>query len=142
MKQIFLAKKFSLPTLSTVEYSSGYLLFIWYLTICFWIDLLHLYKYTKIKVLDSREITSLPETKKMWWTWHVISVIAKNKQHTQHQTHLHVQWKFTTPNQLASPSAPLIDVLLIINILFFSTSEVFTCNQHLEFVDQPIPEKL
>ena len=31
--------------------------------------------YTVIKVLNSREITSLWE-KKMWWTWHIISIIA------------------------------------------------------------------
>ena len=31
MKQDFLAKRFSLPTLSTVKYSSGYLPFLLYL---------------------------------------------------------------------------------------------------------------
>ena len=40
------------------------LFYIWYLTICFWIDWVHVYKYMKIKGLDSREITSLPESKK------------------------------------------------------------------------------
>ena len=34
------------------------------LTIFFWIDWVHVYKYTKIKGLDLREITSLPESKK------------------------------------------------------------------------------
>ena len=40
--------------------------YICYLTICFWIDWVHVYKYTKIKGLDSsmREITSLPESEK------------------------------------------------------------------------------
>ena len=41
---------------------------------CFWIDYVW-YKYTISKVLDSREITSLSE-RKMWWTWHIISIIA------------------------------------------------------------------
>ena len=44
------------------------LFYIWYLTICFWIDWVHVivYKYTEIKGLDSstREITSLPESTK------------------------------------------------------------------------------
>ena len=40
-------KVFLRPTLSTVEYSSGYLLFISYSTICFWIDWVHVYEYTK-----------------------------------------------------------------------------------------------
>ena len=42
------------------------LFYIWYLTICFWIDWIHVHKYTKIKGLDSsmREITPLPESKK------------------------------------------------------------------------------
>ena len=37
-KQDFLAKSFSIPTLSTVKHSSLYLLFISYSTICFSID--------------------------------------------------------------------------------------------------------
>ena len=39
-EQDWLPKSFSLPTLSTVENSSGYLLFISSSTICFWIDLI------------------------------------------------------------------------------------------------------
>ena len=53
------------------------------------------------------------------------------------------QWKFTTANQLATPSAPLIKVLFIKILLFLDP--LFQSNQHLqaiEFVDQPIPEKL
>ena len=58
------------------------------------------------------------------------------------------QWKFTTPGQLASPSAPLIEVLLIKILLFFDHWGVhlFQSNQHfqaIEFMDQlPVPEKL
>ena len=51
--------------------------------------------------------------------------------------------KFTTPDQLATPSAPLIEVLLIKILLFLD--HLFQSNQHfqaIEFVDQPIPEKL
>ena len=81
------------------------LFYIWYLTICFWIDWVHVYKYTKIKGLDSstREITSLPESKK------VMNMAC----HFSHRWKWNVQWKFTTPDQLATPSAELIEVLLI-----------------------------
>ena len=48
------------------------------MTICFWIDWVRVYKYAKIKGLDSREII-ITEWKKKWWTWHVISVIAENE---------------------------------------------------------------
>ena len=62
-KQDIFAVSFSRPALSMVKYSSVYLLFISYSTICFWIDWIRVYKYTKIKGLDSREITSLPKSK-------------------------------------------------------------------------------
>ena len=42
----------------------------------------------KFKGLNSRESTSLPEIKKRWFTWHIISIIAKNKPHAHHKTHL------------------------------------------------------
>ena len=92
--------------LSTVEYSSGYLLFISYSTICFWINLVRVLATTgntsaiagytlaciitrKFKGLDSREITSLPEMKNVMRTWRVISIIAENKPHSHHKTLLH-----------------------------------------------------
>ena len=108
------------------------LFYIWYLTICFWIDWVHVYKYTKIKGLDSREITSLPES-------------TKSDEHSMSfQSSLKMkQWKFTTADQLATPSAPVIEVLLIKIRLFLY--HWFQSNQHfqvIEFVDQPIPEKL
>ena len=106
--------------------------FIYGLTICFWIDWVHVYKYMKIKGLDSREITSLPESKK------------SDEHGMSFQSWLKMkQWKFTTPDQLATPSAPLIEVLLIKILLFLD--HLFQSNQHfqaIEFVDQPIPEKL
>ena len=113
------------------------LFYIWYLTICFWIDWVHVYKYMKIKGLDSstREITSLPESKKS--NEHGMSC------HFNHRWNWNVQWKFTTPDQLATPSPSLIEVLLIKILLFLD--HLFQSNQHfqaIEFVDQPIPEKL
>ena len=98
-----------------------------------------MYKYTKIKGLDSsmREITPLPESKKS--DEHGMSFRSSLKMK---------QWKFTTPDQLATPSAPLIEVLLIKIVLFFDHWGVhlFQSNQHfqaIEFMDQlPVPEKL
>ena len=43
----------------------------------------------KFKGLDSREITSLQEIKNVMKTWRVISIIAENKPHAHHKTHLH-----------------------------------------------------
>ena len=98
-KQDLLAKSFSLPTLSTVEYSSGYLLFISCSKICLWIDWFsttentsavagypHVYITRNFKGLDSREITSLPEIKNVMRTWRVISIIAENKPHAHHNS--------------------------------------------------------
>ena len=51
--------------------------------------------------------------------------------------------KVYNTDQLATPSAPLIEVLLIKILLFLD--HWFQSNQHfqaIEFVDQPIPEKL
>ena len=91
-----------------------------------------MYKYTKIKGLDSREITSLPESKK--GDEHGMSFQSSLKMK---------QWKCTSPDQLATPSAPLIKVLLIkivpfLDHLFQSNRQHF---QAIEFMDQPIPEK-
>ena len=96
-----------------------------------------MYKYTEIKGLDSstRElITSFPESEKS--DEHGMSFLSTLKMKI-------VQWKFTTPDHLATPSVPLIEVLLIKILLFFD--HLFQSNQHfqaIEFVDQPIPEKL
>ena len=90
------------------------LFYIWYLTICFWIDWIHVHKYTKIKCLDSsmREITPLQESKKS--DEHGMSFRSSLKMK---------QWKFTTPEQLASPSAPLIEVLCsLINFCDFKST--------------------
>ena len=91
MKQDFLAKSFPQPTLLAVEYSSGYLLFISYSTICFWIDWVCVHKYMKFKGLDSREITSLSKSK------NVINIACHfhyhwKKTHAPHKTHFHATW--------------------------------------------------
>ena len=81
----------------------------------------------------TREISSLPKSKK------VMNMAC----HFGHYWKWNVQWKFTTPDQLATPSAPLIEVLLIKILLFLN--HLFQSNQHfqaIEFVDQPILEKL
>ena len=77
------------------------------------------YKYTNIKGVDlsMREITPLPERKKS--DEHGMSFWLSLKMK---------QWKLTTPNQLATPSAPLIEVLLIKILLFLD--HLFQSNQH------------
>ena len=53
----------------------------------------------KFKGLDSREITSLPEIKKVI-NMHVISIIAENKPHAHHKNHLHALKVYNTrPSQ-------------------------------------------
>ena len=42
--------------------------------------------------LNSRKITSLPDTK----TWHVISVFTENKPYAHHKFHLHTMKVFIT----------------------------------------------
>ena len=50
----------------------------------------------KFKGFDSREITSLPEIKKVIYIWHVISNIAENKPHAHHTSHLHTMKVYNT----------------------------------------------
>ena len=61
------------------------------------------YKNTKIKGLDLREITSLPESKN-------VMNMVRHFNHCQLKINcmlkailICIRWKFTTPNQLASP---------------------------------------
>ena len=106
---------------------------LWYLTICFWIDWVHVYKYTKIKGLNSREITSLPESKKS--DEHSMSFQSSLKMK---------QWKFTTADELATPSGPHWSKFCSFKILLFLYHS-FQSNQHfqaIEFMDQTILEKL
>ena len=100
MKQDLLAKGFSLPTLLMVKYPSGYLL---YISVDLVLNCMHVsdnWRYVcgrtlysciikqKFKDLDLRKITSLQEIKNEMRTWHVMSIIAKNKLHAHHKTHL------------------------------------------------------
>ena len=139
MKQDFLAKKFSLLTLSTVECSSGYLLLY-----PIWQFVSELIECTCINTRKSR-----PQIREK------LHHCQRAKKCDEHGTSflssprlICIQWKFTTPDQLASPSAPLIKVLLIINILLFLDFwgiHLFRSNRYFqgtEFVDQPILEKL
>ena len=121
MIQDFFTKFFSRSSLSTVEYSSGYLLSISYSTICFWIDWVHVYKDAKIKGLDSREIKSLPKSK------NVMSVTFQSSPKINRMliTRLIcIKWKFTTPDQLTSPSKASSQ-----RFFLFTTTEVFTCSK-------------
>ena len=57
------------------------------------------HEYTKIQGLDSREITSLPKIKKLF-TLRIISIIAENKLHAHHKSHLHIMKVYNTqPSQ-------------------------------------------
>ena len=97
LKQDFVTKSLSRPPLSTAEYSSGYLRYISNSTICFWIDWVCVYKYTQIKGLDSREITSLPEIKNLmnnsasFYSWPNINCMLITRL-------ICIQQKFSTPN--------------------------------------------
>ena len=82
MKQISSWQVFNFLLYRQSSILQDILFYIWYLTICFWIDWVHVYKYTKIKGLDSstREITSLRKSKKVMnmachfshcWKWNV-----------------------------------------------------------------------
>ena len=63
-------------------------------------------------VLDSREITSLPEIKKVIYisTWHVILIIADHKPHAHHNTHFQTMKVYNTRP---------VSLLLIKILLFF-----------------------
>ena len=86
----------------------------------------------KFKGLDFRKITSLPEIKKSF-TWHVISLIAKNKPHAfpYIQPHFHtIKVQHTT-----------ISVLLIKILMFFDHSVVFTCSKVITLSRDKIRER-
>ena len=94
------------------------LFYIWYLTICFWIDWVHVYNTRKLsahRFKYERNYIIAREQKK-WWTWHVISVIAENETMKVHNT------------QPISHAICPIEVLLIkiflcsLRFFFFSTT--------------------
>ena len=123
MKLDFYAKSFSFPTLSMVEYSSGYLLFISYSTICFWIDWVCKYKYTKIKGLDLGEITSLPNRKNMmnracYFSHHRLTRL------------ICVQWKFTKPVWLSKASEVSQQESDVLYDFFTAVTKISSCRVH------------
>ena len=152
-KQDFLAKAFHFLqcTLSMVKYSSRYLLFILYLMICFWIDWEHVYKYSTRKSrawIPEKLHHCRKKRKQKKGDEHGTSFQSSLKINCTLNTRLIcIQWKFTTLDELASPSAPLIEVLLM-NILLFLDHwgiHLFQSDQHfwvIEVVDQHVPEKL
>ena len=75
----FLATSFSLPTLSTFEYSSGYLLFISYST------MIENGRINTRKLIGEK--LHHRQRPKTWWTWRVI--INENKPRAYHKNHLH-----------------------------------------------------
>ena len=77
----------------------------------------------------------------MWWTWHVTSIIAENKPHAHHKTHLH-----TTKVSNIRPVRLPIEVLLIEILLYFDDRNIYffqsnQCFRVIELVDWPILEK-
>ena len=111
MKQDFLPKKFSLPPLSTVEYYSGYLFSISYSTIC---------EYACVNTRKSR--ASIREKLHQKRDEHGASFQSTPKINRMLITRLIcIQWKFTTPDQLASPSK-----FCLLGFFFFSTTKVIT----------------
>ena len=78
-----------------------------------------MYKYTKIQGLDSREITSLPETK-------TVIYMARQFNHRPKQVACSSQYPFVYNESLQHPT---IAVLLVKILIFFNHSVVFTCSK-------------
>ena len=97
---IYSLKVFLLPTLPTSI-----------LSICFWIDLVGVLATTGntpavAGYTRENSRASIPEKlhhcqrSKKWFTWHVISIIAENKPHGHHKSHLHTMKVYNTrPSQ-------------------------------------------
>ena len=120
MKQDFLAKRFSPPPLLTIEYYSGYLLFISYSTIC---------EYACVNTRKKGRFYLREITSKTWWTWSVFSIIAENIPHAHHKAHLHTMKVYNT-----RPVGLTIEVLLIKILLFFDhwSYHLFRSNQRFQ----------
>ena len=97
---------FSLPSLSTVEYFSGHLLFISYWTVI---------EYACINTRKSiRGKLHHCQRPKMWRTWRVFSITAENIPHAHHKTHLHAINVYNT--------RPVYSITIEV------LTEVFTCS--------------
>ena len=83
---------------------------------------------------------------KMWWTWHLISITTQKTACSSQDSLFCIQWKFMTPDQLASPlkfrwsfaHKRFFFVFDHKSIHLFQNKQ---CFQAIEFMDQPIPEK-
>ena len=99
-----------------------------------------MYKYTKnSRALIPEKLHHCQRSKK-GFSWHVISIITKNRPHAHHKSHLHTMKVYNT-----QPVS-----LLLIKFSFFSTTEAFTCSkifqsnqcfQAIEFIDRRILHK-
>ena len=93
----------------------------------------------KFKGLDSREFLHHCQRSKSDYTWHVISIIAKNNPHAHHKTHLHTKKIYNTwPLQFCQLWF-LFFFRPLSCVHFFQSNKLF---QAVEFVDRHIPENL
>ena len=113
-------------------YSSRYLLFILYLTVCFWICCIK----SRASIWEKWHHCQRAKT------WRIISITAKKIRRMLITRLICIQWKFTTLDQLASPRK-------FGSLRFFSTTEAFTCSkaqcfQVIEFLHEcsPLPKKM
>ena len=80
---------------------------------------IRVYKYTKnSRALIPEKLHHCQRSKK-GFSWHVISIITKNRPHAHHKSHLHTMKVYNT-----QPVS-----LLLIKFSFFSTTEAFTCSK-------------
>ena len=93
-------------------YSSRYLLFILYLTVCFWICCIK----SRASIWEKWHHCQRAKT------WRIISITAKKIRRMLITRLICIQWKFTTLNQLTSPRK-------FGSLRFFSTTEAFTCSK-------------
>jgi len=57
---------------------------------------IRVYKYTKIQGPNLQRNYIITGDKTKLFTWHVISIIAENKSHAHHKTHLHTVKVYNT----------------------------------------------
>ena len=133
-KQDFLPISFSRPTLSTVDYSSGYLLFISCSTICFWIDWVRVKNSRKPMASIREKLHHCQRAKNE----HGVSFQSSPTicMHAYHNTHLHRMKVCNT-----RPVCLTIEVFLIKILLFFDhwSIHLFQSNQHFQaiiFIDR------
>ena len=132
-----LAKCFLLPTFSmSILFTCFFQIPNWFST-CVSDDRKYVCGRRLYACINTRKFKGLDhhcQISKKWCTWHVFSIITKNKSHAHC-----IQWKFTTPN---------LAILLIQILIFFrplSSVHLLQSNQRfqaIEFVDWHVSEKL